>query len=570
MYARPSELAPRSLLVHSFSEYQSLLIGPVWDPSELLLGGVPTPRRFLWWGERVNLVFMRFLAKRLQTQLLAWTALILVISVAVTFNIRTYLNLRILEGNLKDRAETLVVAVDRALGLQFAENVDLAAISRRLTEFVEADRTLDRLDLVEVDGSVVRIVASSDLTPDQLIDHVPQVLTTFTQSNKGEREMITIHPVDYSSYAVVALSSFENLDRYEALNRARDPWFEAALIVIVIALMYAMYELTVSKRFDELLVGIRRAQDGNLAAIPDTREDEIGVIARTLNGLLKQVRSFNDELKREVASATDNLNKRNLELEDITRQVVAMQRQLLQAERLATVGQMAATFAHEIGSPMSSLSVHVQLLLEDARLTSEQRETLGIVREQIQSMIQIVNDLLRSARRGPTDFVPSDVNEILRTVMRLVQPKLKSQRIEVRADYSAVPPVRAYPLYLQEAFLNLVNNASDAMPDGGRIDIETSFDPGMDRVHIKIADTGPGIDATVVEHMFERFVTTKALGDGTGLGLGIVKQILSGHRGTIQITSGKKGGTVAHMTLPADTGLTIWKRPTAAEVERRS
>jgi signal transduction histidine kinase len=69
--------------------------------------------------------------------------------------------------------------------------------------------------------------------------------------------------------------------------------------------------------------------------------------------------------------------------------------------------------------------------------------------------------------------------------------------------------------------------------------------------------------------MFERFVTTKALGDGTGLGLGIVKEILSGHRGTIQISSGKKGGTVAHMTLPADTGITTWQRPTMVEVERK-
>ncbi len=529
--------------------------------------GIPHRQIFIRGVRELTLV-MRFLAKRLQTQLLAWTALILVISVAVTFEIRTGLNLRLLEENLRDRAETLVVAVDRALGFRSAE-VDAALIGRRLTEFVEADRTLDRLDIVEKKANEIRVVASSDLTPDLLIQSIPPALGTTRRDLNGERDLITVLPIEGTPYAIVALSSFENLDRYEALNRARDPIFGFVLIVIVVALMNLMYQRTVSRRFAELIERIRRSKEGNLAAIVDTREDEIGVIARTLNGLLTQVRSFNDELQGKVAAATENLNQRNLELEEITRQVVAMQRQLLQAERLATVGQMAATFAHEIGSPMSSLSVHVQLLLEDSRLTDEQRETLVLIREQIQSMIQIVNDLLRSARRGPADFVPTDVNETLQGVIRLVQPKLKSQRVEVRADYGRIPKVRAYPLYLQEAFLNLINNSSDAMPKGGTLEIQSAFDPSSDRVLIRIADTGPGIAPSIVEHMFDRFVTTKALGDGTGLGLGIVKEILTGHRGTIQITTAATGGTVAEITLPADSAMTMWReRPGLAEVEK--
>src|SRR5207344_1443503 len=100
--------------------------------------------------------------------------------------------------------------------------------------------------------------------------------------------------------------------------------------------------------------------------------DEIGLIGRTINGLLAQVQSFNEQLKRDVSAATDDLNRRNVALLETTRQMVAMQQQLLQAQRLATVGQMASTFAHEIGSPMSALSVQAQLLLEDSNLTDEQ------------------------------------------------------------------------------------------------------------------------------------------------------------------------------------------------------
>jgi signal transduction histidine kinase len=509
---------------------------------------------------------MRFLAKRLQARLLAWTAFILVICVAVTFEIRTRLNLTLLQDDLQDRAETLVIAVGRAIDLS-SMPVDPVAVSRRLSEFVEADRSLDRLDIIQERGNTVRVLASSDITPDPLIHSIPPVLTTTTRDD----DMITVMPIEGTAYAILASSSLENLERYETLNHARDPMFEAVLILTVIVLMNVMYRRIVSKRVDELLAAIHRSQKGNFVAIPETREDEIGVIAGTLNGLLTQVRSFNEKLQREVSSATENLNKRNIELEEITRQVVAMQRQLLQAERLATVGQMAATFAHEIGSPMSSLSVHVQLLLEDPQLTFEQRETLGIVREQIQSMIQIVNDLLRSARRGPADFVPTDVNDTLQAVIRLVQPKFKSQHIAVETHYEPVPKVRAYPLYLQEAFLNLINNASDAMLAGGVLHVRTFFDLAADRVNIHIEDTGSGIDPSVVEHVFDHFVTTKAMGDGTGLGLGIVKEIVTSHSGTLQIAAAPGGGTSAHITLPAGSHPERWAEPQAfSEVERGS
>lgn len=510
-----------------------------------------------------------FLARRLQTQLLVWTALIVALSVVVTFEVRTRLNLRMLEQNLRDRMETLVRAVDNTLPLG-GDEMSIPALEARLREFVEADRTLNRIDIVEKHEGKLRVLASSIESPDLLIHSIPDGIITNIRSLGDERDMITVQPVADTAYTIVALASLENLDRYEASNRASMPLFGAILFLIVIGLMHVMYRRTVSRRFDELLAGIRRAKQGNFAeTIPDERRDEIGEIATTLNGLLAQVRSFSDELQREVAHATENLNRRNLALEETTRQMVAMQRQLLQSERLATVGQMAATFAHEIGSPMSSLSAHVQLLLEDPKLSQDQRETLAIIRQQIQSMVQIVNDLLRSARRGPADFVPTDLNEILQTVLRLVQAKLMSQNIEVNTQFGPLPKVRAYPLYLQEAFLNLINNASDAMPDGGRLELRSWFDSAMDRVNVTVADTGPGIDPSVVENVFDHFVTTKALGDGTGLGLGIVKDIVNGHRGTMTITPADGRGTAAHITFPPDSVVgAVPDRPQSPLIDR--
>jgi signal transduction histidine kinase len=494
----------------------------------------------------------RFGARRLQKQLLLWTALILVVSVAVTFEVRTRLNLRLLEEDQRSRTETLVGAVERTLMLGVAE-MPVPALESRLHEFVEADQPLARLDIVEKRDSGLRVLASTSSTPNLMIAAIPETTTSDIQSRGSGRQMLIVQPVANTPYAIIAVSSLEDLDRYEAINRVRTPFFGLSLILIVIALMNVMYQRIVSRRFDDLLEGIRRAKDGNLSEpLPDQPEDEIGMIARTLNGLLAQVRTFNDELQRQVAQATESLNRRNLALEETTRQMVGMQQQLIQSERLATVGQMASTFAHEIGSPMSSLSAHVQLLLEDPRLSGEQRETLGVVRQQIQSMVQIVNDLLLSARRGPGDFVPTDVNETLQRVLRLVQAKLMSQKIEVHTQLDEVPKVRAYPLYLQEAFLNLINNASDAMPEGGELNIKTWFDGAENRVNVRIADTGPGIDPDVVEHVFDHFVTTKALGEGTGLGLGIVTDIVNGHHGTLSIAPANGRGTAAHITLPSD------------------
>jgi signal transduction histidine kinase len=107
------------------------------------------------------------------------------------------------------------------------------------------------------------------------------------------------------------------------------------------------------------------------------------------------------------------------------------------------------------------------------------------------------------------------------------------------------------------------------MPDGGVLSIRTTFEESSERVQVVIADTGRGIEPSVVEHLFEKFVSTKAMGEGTGLGLGIVKEILTGHRGTIQISPASSAGTEVHITLPADTGVGVLRDRTVMEAERR-
>jgi len=499
-----------------------------------------------------------FGARRIQTQLVVWTALILVLSLVIISEIRMRSSVRLLQNYLQDRAESEVRTVANALNLNQvrAAALQIPVIDRRLREFVEGDPTLNRMDILQSRDGVLSVLCSSSEEAQERVSSVPSTLNSEVRQIDSEQMMVTSLPFEDSDLVLVAYSSLKNIEQFQDFSRLLTPVFGITFTLIATGMLYVVYNRILSRRFEVLLSGIRRARSGETVHIPDEHVDEIGLLARTLNGLLAQVHSFNDELRREVSVATQDLNKRNIALEETTRQMVQMQQQLLQAQRLATVGQMAATFAHEIGSPMSALSVQVQLLLEDPGLTEEQRETLGIIRHQIQTVVQIVNELLRTARRGPSDFVLTDLNETLATVMKLVQPKLMSQHIVASVDLKPIPLVRGYPLYLQEAFLNVINNASDAMPDGGRIEVKSWYDAESGLAHIRISDTGPGIDPSVAEHIFDHFVTTKEIGQGAGLGLAIVKEIVENHRGSVRVESNNGSGTSAHITFPADARVT--------------
>jgi C4-dicarboxylate-specific signal transduction histidine kinase len=147
------------------------------------------------------------------------------------------------------------------------------------------------------------------------------------------------------------------------------------------------------------------------------REDETGQVAQTLNELLDRVEVRTEEKNRLIAEATHGM----LESQNL----------LIQAERLATAGQMAATFAHEIGSPLTSLSAHAEMLLEDPDTPRHQKDALTLMHKQIRRVTQIVDDLMRSARRGPEDFVVVNVVEIVNDVLKLVTPRLQAQRITI-------------------------------------------------------------------------------------------------------------------------------------------
>jgi signal transduction histidine kinase len=128
------------------------------------------------------------------------------------------------------------------------------------------------------------------------------------------------------------------------------------------------------------------------------------------------------------------------------------------------------------------------------------------------------------------------------------------------SSLAATPPIWGYPLYVQEALLNVVNNASDAMPDGGRLHVDLRYDQVDDKVRVTVSDTGSGIDPQIVEKVFEGFVTTKDLGSGTGLGLAIVRDIMGNHGGSVELSSPNGLGTSAVLSFPMLNGDSVYGR----------
>lgn len=215
--------------------------------------------------------------------------------------------------------------------------------------------------------------------------------------------------------------------------------------------------------------------------------------------------------------------------------------QLRHAERLNVIGKLAAGIAHELGTPLSIVGGHAQMIAGgevtgDAALASARSIDAEATR-----MSAIVRQLLDFARRKGPEGTSCDPNAIAHRCASLLAPM--AERARVSCDVREEPDVLALidEASLQQVVTNLAVNAIQAMPDGGALSIEVSRRP--DHIQIDVADTGTGIPAEVEAHLFEPFVTTKAPGDGTGLGLAVVHGIVVDHRGWITVATGAHGTT---------------------------
>jgi len=247
-----------------------------------------------------------------------------------------------------------------------------------------------------------------------------------------------------------------------------------------------------------------------------------------------------------------NVIGRIIIIDDITERI-GLESQLSQAEKMSSIGLLAAGVAHEVNTPLAVISSYAQMLAKQVNGDEKKSALLDKITRQTFRASEIVNNLLNFSRTSGTEFAQINVNRIIVDTLALLEHQFKTGRVKVQDDLAAdLPPIHGNPGKLQQVFLNLFLNAKDAMPDGGTLKVSTKNGPG---VHVSVADSGSGIAPEHIARIYDPFFTTKtSTGSGerrgTGLGLSVTYGIIQEHAGKIRVESQPGAGTQFHLDFP--------------------
>ena len=285
----------------------------------------------------------------------------------------------------------------------------------------------------------------------------------------------------------------------------------------------------ITRPLHRLVDGTVRIAHGDFSsAIVDTSRDEVGDLARSFNEMASQLL----QTRRRMEEAN---------------------RRLVQHEKLASIGRMAATIAHEIRNPLTSVKLNIQKVAEEEGFAETVKAHLGLSLEGIDQIERFIKELLNFTRVAELILERWPVDQIVEESLKMVRETLAEKKIEVEiACADGLPPILADADKLRQVFLNVLRNAHEALGSGGKIGIacDTVVERGRIMVRVRISDNGPGIAEKVRPNIFEPFYTTKP--SGFGLGLANARKIVEQHRGTIGVGKKRGKGCVFVILIPAE------------------
>lgn len=322
--------------------------------------------------------------------------------------------------------------------------------------------------------------------------------------------------------------------------RTRGGVLLAVLVFVGVAALLTLWigRSYLARPLHRLASAMEQVRKGDLSSgVPNRRRDEIGEVVDAFNLMVADLRDA------------------RVALEQAQQERMREQRALQEVDKLIAIGQLSAGLAHEIGSPLQILTGRARSLTKRATEPDEVMRIAGILVTQTERITRIVEQLLHFARRKPTGFGPVDVPACARQVCDLLEMEAKRRHVKLRLLMDAeVPQVRGNADQIQQVLLNLLTNALHATAAGGSIEVEVRAPTAPhhpDSVRFLVRDTGCGIESDVVPRLFEPFFTTREGEGGTGLGLPVVKTIVTEHGGQIEVTSAVAKGTMITVDLPA-------------------
>jgi signal transduction histidine kinase len=519
----------------------------------------------------------------LQAKIIIIFAVAVVLVVAVSTIIAMLLTRQLVEEEVYSKA----LAQARATAHQLVNEDALQDTGKlqRVLKQMQRDLPGVRQADVYVHGAPHRLEATTSPGGEHLeLDNLPGI-EQYDEFERPDDESLTIE-TNHGKFWVIGVTILSQGQPVGCLNLKvsksqtsmvtrqlvmRNLLLTLASLVVVILAVHMFFLRDVRTRVKDMIGVMEGAEKGQLNVRASLRSlDEIGMLAAHLNRMLRRIENFNIELERKVRESTAGLAEANEELRRINEELFETQKKLARSERLAVAGQLAASLAHEIGTPLNSISGHVQLLARRKDADESTRRRLQIIEKQIDNIVRTVNQLLSWSRKFELKIELVDLRRVVEEAVLLSSPALQLRKIQVKLGLAKdFPKIYGDGGYLQQVFLNLINNSMDAMPQGGELRIDArpaSEDSG--RVAVRVADNGAGMSQDTLAHVFDPMFTTKRMGTGTGLGLAICDQIVRQHGGTIQVESAPRQGTTFTLVLPVDCRETAEAVGVAAESAR--
>jgi two-component system, NtrC family, sensor kinase len=513
--------------------------------------------------------------------------LFIVTTIVLTVLLVSYLDsrvtLRLIDSEIERDAKITASHLAEDLGRGDAP-AEAATIQTWLRRSMEAESYITRIDVYRLSGdtsSLFVTTSSSQSRPFAAAESAAireSRVLTIPGSQEKERYLKVIVPFTDAGGIRGCISLIASLRQSELAGRTHNRiayFLVPGSVLLTMILLHFLFTRLLIRRFDRLIRAMNEASRGNLEIrAPVDHDDEIGIIARRYNEMMEQIeiaqrerdrlleeqKTFNIQLQERVREATSEISDTNQALRQVNEDLLDTQRRLTQAERAAVAGQMAATFAHEIGSPLSAISTHLELMSEDKSISGDTSRRLNLIQEQVARITSFVEDLLQETRASMQTRSFVQLNHILQQLLLFLEQHLERQRVKVETHFSPdLPEIEANPQQLQQVFLNLLNNACDAMPDGGTVLVKTCTDQAPDGTFVvaSVKDNGSGIPEEKQARIFEPFFTTKELNRGTGLGLSIAARIIRQHQGKLELHSVPGEGTLFTIRFRAPAAMPV-------------
>ncbi len=358
------------------------------------------------------------------------------------------------------------------------------------------------------------------------------------------------HPASQKVLGVIDITmSLAGVDAEMLYARRQTILFNLMSILSISVIAVISLLVFVGKPVRQLVLGTNRVARGDLHhVIPIDSDDEMGHLARSFNKMTESLQRANEEIHEWIRTLEQKVEERTKELKDA-------QFQLLHTEKLAAVGKIAATVAHEINNPLTGVFTYIKLMerrIEEKNYGPHDmekfRDYLSTMSREVQRTSAIVHNLLDFTRPKEPSRKMVNINALVEDSLNIVRNKLSISNIAVEMRMDSLPEIQADSAQMKQVFINLIINACEAMEGGGTLTITSRHDGTRNMETITFADTGTGISPEDLPRVFDPFYTTKE--KGTGLGLSVVYGIVTRHNGRIEVRSRPGGGTEMIISLP--------------------